>query len=172
MSVNIDLEFKWPIEVRYIFPVPSGDVWAIISTPEILEKTHPFCKRNPVQKWPGEGSKDTIEYYNGRVMHRDFYSWVKGLGYDLLIGRDGGRKSKVTWRIQSTGENTSTLTITIFPNILQNISWLKAAFQYYAVVRPNLRKYLRSVLQGFEYYMRTGEPVSKNQFGSHKWFSL
>jgi hypothetical protein len=171
MSVNANFEFKWPIEVSCVFSVPSDDVWVVISTPEILEKTHPFCKRNPVYKWPGEGSKDTIEYYNGRIMHRDFYSWTKGLGYDLLIGREGGRKSKVTWRIQSVGENTSTLTIAIFPNILQNVSWLKAAFQYYTVVRPNLKKYLRSVLQGFEYYIRAGEPVSKNQFGSHKWFS-
>jgi hypothetical protein len=171
MVGETDQEFKWPICVNFIMPAPAEKVWEIISTPEILEKTHPFCKRNTVQAWLGVGSKDTIEYYNGRIMHREFYYWNVGGGYDLLISREGGRKSKVSWRIKSEGKEKSRLLITIFPNNLQELSWLRALLQYYTIVRPMLKKYLRSVLKGFDYYIRTGKPVTKNQFGTHKWFS-
>jgi hypothetical protein len=163
--------FKWPVRVNFMMLAPSEKVWEVISTPEILELTHPFCKRNPVHTWSGVGSKDTIEYYNGRILSREFYSWDIGLGYDLLIGREGGRKSKVSWRIKSEGEENCTLSITIFPNTLQGLSWIKAMPQYHAIVRPMLKKYLQSVLRGFDYYIRTGKPVSKNQFGTHRWFS-
>ncbi len=164
-------KFKWPIGVTLQFSASAEEVWDLISTPEILEKTHPFCKRNPVHTWFGEGSKDTIEYYNGRIMHREFYFWKEGLGYDLLIGREGGRKSKVTWRIKPQDTENSALTITIFPNNLQERSWIRSVLLYYSVVKPMLKKYLLSVLTGFDHYLNTGEPVSKNQFGTHKWFS-
>ena len=39
-------------------------------------------------------------------------------------------------------------------------------------IRPLLRKYLFSVVNGFEYYLQTGKPVSKNHFGVHPWFSV
>jgi hypothetical protein len=165
-------KFKWPICVDFKMPTSAERVWEVISSPGILEKTHPFCKNNPVQIWDGVGSNDTIEYYNGRIMQRDFYFWDVGKGYDLLIGREGGRKSKVSWRIKSEGEENCQLSITIFPNNLQELSWFKAFFQYHAIVRPMLKKYLQSVLRGFDYYIKTGKPVSKNQFGSHKWFSI
>ena len=38
-------------------------------------------------------------------------------------------------------------------------------------IGPQLRKYLSSVLKGFNYYIMEGKPVQKNQFGTHKWFS-
>ncbi len=38
-------------------------------------------------------------------------------------------------------------------------------------IRPLLKKYLYSVVNGFEYYLQTGKPVSKNHFGAHPWFS-
>ena len=164
-------KFKWPVCVDFKMSASAERVWEVISTPEILEQTHPFCKKNTVQTWQGVGSKDIIEYYNGRIMQRDFYYWDVGVGYDLLIGREGGRKSRVSWKIKSESKEKCQLSITIFPNNLQDLLWLRALFLYYTVVKPMLKKYLQSVLKGFDYYIKTGEPVSKNQFGSHKWFS-
>lgn len=40
-----------------------------------------------------------------------------------------------------------------------------------ATIQPALHSYLDAVLKGFEWFITTGKPVSKNQFGSHKWFS-
>jgi hypothetical protein len=34
-----------------------------------------------------------------------------------------------------------------------------------------LKKYLESVVRGFEWYVMRGEPVPRNQFGRHPWFS-
>ncbi len=171
MITNPNHQFKWPIGVKLKFSASAEEVWELISTPGILGQTHPFCKRNTVQKWQGVGSKDTIEYYNGRILHREFYSWNEGVGYDLLIGREGGRMSKVSWVIQSENPEDCSLLITIFPNILQERSWIRGVIPFYFKVRPLLRKYLQSVLKGFEFYLSTGTPVTKNQFGSHEWFS-
>jgi len=35
-----------------------------------------------------------------------------------------------------------------------------------------LRKYLSSVLKGFQWYIMYRQPVEMNQFGGHKWFSI
>jgi hypothetical protein len=34
-----------------------------------------------------------------------------------------------------------------------------------------LGKYLQSVVKGFEWYVTRGEPVPRDQFGKHTWFS-
>ncbi|UCG02417.1 MAG: hypothetical protein JSW11_00185 [Candidatus Heimdallarchaeota archaeon] len=36
-----DREFKWPICDNFMMPAPAEKVWEVISTPEILEQTHP-----------------------------------------------------------------------------------------------------------------------------------
>ena len=36
---------------------------------------------------------------------------------------------------------------------------------------PTMCRYLRSVTQGLGWFVTTGQPVSANQFGSHRWFS-
>ena len=38
-------------------------------------------------------------------------------------------------------------------------------------IRPKLRNYLKSVLNGFSYYSRTGKSVPRNNWGKHSWFS-
>ena len=42
---------------------------------------------------------------------------------------------------------------------------------FFAFVRPKLANYLYSVLMGLEFYTENDEIVSKDQFGSHSWFS-
>jgi hypothetical protein len=163
--------FKWPVAVTRRIGAPSGDVWAAISMPSNLEPCHPFCDSNPVHAWPGAGSRDEVHYLNGRVLERRFNRWIEGVGYDLEIGRSGGRTSTVSWRIAPVDTGACTLRIAVYPHMLQDvpvaIRWLPHLFR----VRGPLKAYLSSVVRGFEWYVTRGEPVPRNQFGSHPWFS-
>lgn len=141
------------------------DVWREISKPGNLTDFHPFCQSNPVEIWPGEGSRDKIYYYSGLVLVREFITWNEGDGYDLIASAVDVMRVKVSWRITEEEHNQSCLNLTIRPYIMDNSE--KRMRQYSRL----LGKYLGQVLQGFEYYMRTGKPVTRNQFGSHRWFS-
>ena len=77
----------------------SVRVWQVISTPGYLELCHPFCERNPVQRWATNDARDTIHYYGGRVVHRRFTAWLEGAGYDLVVvDNPGVEQARVRWR--------------------------------------------------------------------------
>ena len=163
--------FKWPVTVAQRIAAPVKRVWETISMPGNLEPCHPFCERNPVEVWPGEGSRDEVHYLSGWVFERRFSTWIDGVGYDLEIGRRGGRSSFVSWRVLPVDDHGSILRIAVYPYLLQtlpaSIRWLP----YKLYFSPMLSKYLSSVTRGFEWYLTHGEPVPRNQFGSHPWFS-
>ncbi len=163
--------YKWPVSVSRGFKVTPAQVWHIISQPENLKDYHPFCEQNPVEKWPGVGSKDAVHYYSGWIYQRQFTKWFKGSGYDLLIGREGGRKSYVSWRIWKEQDDIAMLNITIYPHALQNIPVAFRWIPHLTTIRPALHKYLDAVLSGLGWFINTGKPVTKDQFGAHKWFS-
>ena len=75
VSCNIDLDFD------------KAKVWAIISKPENLNLTHPFCKWYISLSWVNGNHRDSLEYLNGVKLYRDFYKWDKGNGYELKIGK-------------------------------------------------------------------------------------
>jgi hypothetical protein len=162
---------KWPVAFEQTMPASSDKVWGAISMRGNLEFCHPFCAKNPVEVWPGEGSKDQIRYLSGWVLERRFCRWIEGVGYDLEIGRRGGGSSFVSWRITPVGNQNCVLGITIYPHILQNIPVAVRWIPHMLRVRPMLKRYLASVVKGFEWYVTRGEPVPRNQFGSHPWFS-
>jgi hypothetical protein len=112
-----------------------------------------------------------VQYLSGWVYERRFLRWHEGTGYDLEIGRRGGNKSSVSWRIVPVDDASSILSITVYAQVLQSwprvIRWIPFALY----LRPMLRKYLESVVRGFEWYVLRGEPVPRNQFGHHRWFS-
>ncbi len=163
--------FKWPVAVAHPIAAPAEKVWAAISMPSNLESCHPFCVENRVEVWPGPDSRDRIRYLSGWVFERRFCRWIDGVGYDLEAGRPGGRSSLVSWRILPHDEPGCTLRIVIYPHALQKlpvaVRWLPHALR----LRPLLVSYLDSVLKGFEWYVTRGEPVPRNQFGPHPWFS-
>ena len=163
--------FNWPVSVKRKIDAPAHSIWLAISRPGNLKDCHPFCKNNPVHQWSGVGSKDAIYYYSGWVYQREFTNWVEGVGYDLFIGREGGRKSCVSWRIIERSEDRNTLNITIYPHVLQNISVPIRWMPYRFYIEPMLQDYLESVVRGFDWFITTGKPVRRNQFGSHKWVS-
>ena len=163
--------FRWPVAVAAPIAAPAEKVWEAMSLPGNLELCHPFCAKNPVYVWPGDNSRDEIHYLSGRVFERRFCRWIDGVGYDLEIGRRGGRTSFVSWRILPNTRGESTLRITVYPYVLQQlpvaIRWLPHRLR----LRPMLTKYLSSVVGGFEWYVTRGEAVPRDHFGSHPWFS-
>ena len=163
-------KFRWPVSVSQKIKASPQDIWLPMADAGNLNACHPFCEKNLVLKWPGVGSKDVIHYYSGWVMQREFVNWIDGVGYDLYIGREGGRKSFVSWRITNDQQGAK-LRITIFPHTLQKIPSIIRWIPHFVVLHPGLHSYLESVLKGFEWYITTGKPVSKDQFGTHKWFS-
>ena len=175
MSVNYSVEeinrFKWPIRVTRSIAAPPQKVWEVISNPGNLDDCHPFCHKNPVDQWPEVGSKDTIHYYSGWVLHREFLTWIDGVGYDLIIGRADGRQSYVSWRITKEQENESKLSITLYPHALQKLPVIIRWLPHITIIRPTMQSYLESVVKGFDHFITTGKPVKENHFGSHPWFS-
>ncbi len=163
--------FKWPVAMERTIAAPARTVWDAISAPGNLEMCHPFCASNPVHAWPGPGSRDEVHYLSGWVYERHFLHWHEGSGYDLEVGRRGGSKSFVSWRIMPVDEDSCVLRITVCPAVLQTwptvLRWIPHLFR----LRPMLKSYLDSVVRGFEWYVVRGEPVPRNQFGRHPWFS-
>ena len=162
---------KWPVQFSKDIYASSETVWNLISQPGNLENCHPFCKQHIVDKWPGDNSRDTIEYLNGWKFERKIVRWIDSVGYDLFIGRKGGKDSFVSWRIDPINDQKCSLSINVYMYKQQfapiGFSWIVTLLY----IRPLLRKYLFSVVNGFEYYLQTGKPVSKNHFGAHPWFS-
>ena len=153
---------------------PKEKLWEVISTPRNLEFCHPFCKENKVTKWGVVGAQDTIQYYNGLKLHRLFTEWNVGKGYELLIKRGEYTIAKVIWEISSKEDETSVLSISInlYSDVALNryskiIRWMIKEFY----LLPNMSNYVKDVVKGFKYYIETGKPVKKNQFGNNRMFS-
>ena len=70
------------VESKVDLKLPKSKLLNLIREPENLNKYHPFCKRNSVISWPGNGSEDQLEYHNGMKFNRNFYNWSDS-GYDL-----------------------------------------------------------------------------------------
>lgn len=170
ISIVID-NFKWPIYSSILIDAPISSVWDAISKPGNLNNCHPFCKENTVVTWSEEKSVDLIQYYNGRELERFFFSWDEGKGYKLMISRRGGRQTEVHWEIEAVEKEKSILKITLYLPHLNNTPVILRWLPHFLYIKPKMKKYLNSVVRGFEYYITTGKPVEKNQFGSHPWFS-
>ncbi len=163
--------FKWPVAVEHTIAVPAQDLWDAISKPGNLELCHPFCARNPVHAWPGPESRDEIHYLSGWVFERRFCRWIEGIGYDLEIGTYGGGTSSVSWRISPVDDQSCILKIAVYPHVLQKLPVVIRLLPHMLYLRPMLKRYLESVLKGFEWYVIRGEPVPRENFGKHPWFS-
>ena len=57
--------YDWERKIKQFvcIDLELAKLWEIISTPGILEKTHPFCQTNDIIRWDCESSIDTIVYY-------------------------------------------------------------------------------------------------------------
>ena len=159
-----------PVRVTREISAPAEAVWAVISTPGHLADVHPFCEHNPVVEWPGDTARDEVHYRSGWVYSRTFSRWIDGVGYDLDIGASGEPTSHVSWRISPRTDETCDLAISVWPRPLTRIRALQHILRL-VLLGPMMRRYLRSVTEGVEWFVTTGEPVVTDQFGRHPWFS-
>ena len=149
------------VAIEQEITAPAADVWRVISTPGNLENCHPFCETNPVQDWPGAESRDEVHYLNGLGYERHFHEWHEGVGYDLEIIFKDRVVANVSWRIESIDARICVLRIHVVPKALDR----------YPVAIRWLPSYLKSVTKGFQWFVERGEPVPRDQFGKHPWFS-
>lgn len=150
--------------------VRPAEVMGLLTSPGHLAECHPFCESNPVDRWPGEGSHDTVVYHNGRVVHRHVTSWRDEVGFSVDVSDENGRLAAVDWEV-SEAAGGSKLTIRLAPYPLSTYRPVVRSTLQQVVVRPMLRRYLRSVVRGVRWRLETGDPVQRDQFGRHAWFS-
>ena len=160
-----------PILVRKSLEVSKDSLWKLISAPGKLHDCHLFCKSNEVIQWDEDGHVDRLVYLNWRTYIRQFLTWDEGGGYTLRIGEENGLQSFVRWEIDAISEDKSQLRITVYPYLLAGYPKVVSFLPYQFWIKPRMRQYLRSVVSGIEYVARTGEPVPRNHFGRHPWFS-
>ena len=58
-----------------------------------------------------------------------------------------------------------------YPHIYSDKNSIIYLFAYLIFIRPGLRKYLKSVVKGLNWYLGNKRPIPNNYFGHHKWFS-
>ena len=159
------------VESKVDFNLPKSKILKLITEPGNLEKYHPFCKKNEIIKWPGNGSVDILEYHNGMRFKREFFNWSDN-GYDLKIG---GRRNMaiVNWVVKGD-DYKSSLRVRINPNIKNYIPIKNIFIQrvlWFVYIKPMLQSYINHVIRGFNHHMNTETNVLRNQFGTHRWFS-
>ena len=164
------MEFNQSLSVTKRIEVNRNKLWEFISSPGYLNYCHPFCKKNKIIKWEKDNHSDMLEYLNGLVYIRNFIKWDENKGYTLLIGEKNKEQSKVIWEIIEDG-NSNYLKITVFPYFLKNYPRVISYFPYKFFVAPKLRSYLKSVLNGINFYLINEVPVKRNKYGKHLWFS-
>jgi hypothetical protein len=142
-------------------------VWEIISSKNALELFHPYCLKNDAIDYK---KKDKLVYLNGLIYIREFSVWKPNKGFELSIGKKGGKKSKVIWEIKILDRGCE-VKISVLPYSSSKISKYFHPIVNIIIVKPKLRKYLQSVLTGLKFYLDTNIKVKKNQFGKHAWFS-
>ena len=159
------------VESKVELKLPKSKLLNLIREPENLNKYHPFCKRNNVLSWPGNGSVDQLEYHNGMKFKRNFYNWSDN-GYDLRIG--GKRDMAIVNWVVDGDDTKSSLRVRINPDIKNYIPFKSKFIQtllWFIYIKPMLQSYINHVTKGFSFYIKSKNTVSPNQFGNHRWFS-
>ena len=107
-----------------------------------------------------------------RVLQRRFTVWLEGTGYDLVVADTAGvEQASARWRIEAESDTACRLTVSLRFLFLDHLPAAVRWVPYRLVVRPGMKRYLEATVAGVVYYAETGEPVVRNQFGSHPWFS-
>lgn len=170
-QISID-NYNQFVEYSFEYFISQEKVWKIISKPSNLELFHPFCKENKVISWPGKNSIDELTYLNDKTLVRKFCFWKENKGYDLFIGRKNGRKSFVSWRLEPNSLTSGCrLCIRIYPHYYNTKKSILHNILFFLFIKPQLKKYLKSVLQGLNWYILNKKNISSNKFGKHLWFS-
>jgi hypothetical protein len=166
-AFNLGKTNGFKVSEKIILNQNPNKVWELISSKNALELFHPYCLKNDVIDYE---KKDKLVYLNGLTYIREFSAWKPNNGFELSIGKKGGKKSKVQWEIKILDRGCE-VKISVFPYKSSKIPKYIYPIVNIFIVKPKLRKYLLSVLTGLKFYLDTNVKVKKNQFGKHSWFS-
>lgn len=152
--------------------VPAPTAWAMLARPGYLEDCHPFCARCSVHEWPGVGAWDTVHYHNGNAVHREFIRWVEGEGYTVNVRTmDETIVAEVDFSVAETADvSACTMATAVRLPSRGPVADLAAVVLWKTRIEADARFYFSAVLKGFEYFLTTGEPVRREQFGAFRDF--
>jgi hypothetical protein len=160
-----------PIEATHQIKATASDLWAVISARGNLMNIHPFCSRNPVERWPGIDGVDHVHYYGGVHYRREVSRWCEGEGYELLVGPPSGQIAKARWWIQPTSINECNFGIEVVSYVRSDADPESRAKYEQKMINEAIPPYLRAVVKGVAHFAETGDPVQRNQFGPHDIYS-
>ena len=160
-----------PIEAAVDIEADAADVWAAISEVGNLTNVHPFCATNEVDRWPGLNSRDHVRYYSGVHYQRDVVDWWEGEGYEFAVGPPTGPISLARWSIEANGLCRCRFAIEVTSFVKSDVSAEVQERYTKEVINEAIPPYLDGVVQGVRYFVETGRPVVRNQFGAHKIYS-
>ena len=167
MSNQIPKRF---VSQKKIMDVDVETLWDLITRPGHLEDVHPYCLSNKVVKWEDKGCTDVLVYSNGRTFVRNFKPWNFQKGYELWIGPENATQHFVRWDIEGIDKRSS-LTITIYPSILNKLPFFITFIPFHLWIKPRLNAYLNAVLGGIYYFLDNDSPVPRDMPNPHPWFS-
>jgi len=168
---SFGLETGDPLLARVEIAAPRDAVWSKITTPGHLKHCHPFCQSTEVERWPGQGTRDSITYYSGRRYQRNFVDWFEGVGYDIELGDPPDQTCRVRWRIRDAGPEHSSLSIEVIPYLKAALPADKRQRYQDRLFGADLQHYLECVVAGVSYWITTGQDVTKDQFGANPLYS-
>ena len=160
-----------PVKATRRVERPASEVWRAIATPGYLANCHPFCRSTEVERWPGEGSRDSITYLSGIRYQRHFVSWCEGVGYDIELGEHPHLTARVLWRTLPHGGAESEFSIEVFPLLRRTLSNERRAAYQQRLFGNVLEHYLGCVVRGVAWFATTGKAVEPNQFGRSEMYS-
>ena len=88
-----------------------------------------------------------------------------------MVGPLSGKISFARWRIEESASGACSFSIEVTSYIRNEVSSEDRSRYETTVIKAAIPPYLDAVVQGVAYYVETGEPVIRNQFGAHKIYS-
>ena len=85
--------------------------------------------------------------------------------------RNPVEQARVRWRIEAKSHTACRLTVSLRLLFLDHVPTVVRWVPYCLLVRPRMKRYLEAAVAGVVYHAETDEPVVRNRFGSHPWFS-
>lgn len=153
------------VVVDFKLDFPAEKIIAAMSRPQWLLQMHPFVKEHESGREPPPGvlgHKDKVVYYSG-------------ITADRVVCKTDANDMAVKVEVSIGGQLIAkAVTAMAFTNTTAGCDcrFSIERDKPFAEEEIALQKdYLEKTMQGFSYYVNTGKPVLKNQFGSHPYYS-
>ena len=115
--------------------------------------THKKLLNTNIDKgWSTISKASNLELFHPLVDKNPVIKWEDRVGYP---------KSYPKWRIQEIDRFKTLIDITIYP-------YLQSFLPFFIYVKPELKKYLKQVLGGLDWYLKNNKRIPKE---NHRWFS-